>query len=74
MGAHQAGIPRLMQPRSGHSRETQDVGAAVRLQVHPWQTTDGLPSLVADRARSSAANLAQLAQTQMKWSTRVPAP
>ena len=74
MVEHQAGSPRRMQPLRGHSRETQDVGAAVRLQVHPWQTTDGLTSRVADRARSSAANLATLAHTQMTWSTRVPAP
>jgi transposase len=73
MVEHQAGIPLLMQPRSGTSRETQDVGEAVRLHVQQLQTTYGLTSLVADSALSREANLAKLAQTPMKWITRVPA-
>jgi transposase len=36
---HQAGIPLLMKPLSGNSRDAQDVGEAVRTQVHPLQTT-----------------------------------
>ena len=71
---HQAGIPLLMTPLSGHSVETQGFGAAVRPPVSQWQTTYGLTSLVAERALSREANLEQLAQTQMKWITRVPAP
>jgi transposase len=73
MVEHQAGIPLLMKPRSGTSRDIPDVGEAVRLHVQPLHTTYGLPSLVADRALSREANLEKLAQTQMKWMTRVPA-
>jgi hypothetical protein len=69
----QAGMPLLMHPRSGHSRAAQDVGEAVRTHVHQWHTTDGMTSLVAARALSSAANRPTLAQTHIKWSTRVPA-
>jgi transposase len=73
MVEHQAGIPLLMKLRSGTSRDIPDVGEAVRLHVQPLHTTYGLPSLVADRALSREANLEKLAQTQMKWMTRVPA-
>jgi hypothetical protein len=31
----QAGLPLLMNPRSGHSRDAHDCGAAVRAHVHP---------------------------------------
>ncbi len=37
-----------------------------------WPSPDGLPALVADRVLDRAANLEQLAQTQMQWRTRVP--
>jgi transposase len=70
---HQAGIPLLMQPLSGNSSDTQDFGEVVRLHVQQLQTTYGLTYLVADSALYSAATLAKLAQTQMKWITRVPA-
>jgi transposase len=70
---HHAGIPLLMKPLSGHSSDTQDFGEAVRLHVHQLQTTYGLTYLVADRALYREANLEKLAQTQMKWITRVPA-
>jgi transposase len=71
--AHQAGIPILMKPRSGNSRDVQDFGEAVRTHVPQLQTTYGLTSLVADSALYRAANLQKLAQTHMKWITRVPA-
>ena len=70
---HHAGIPLLMQPLSGNSSDTQDFGEVVRLHVQQLQTTYGLTYLVADRALYREANLAKLAQTQMKWITRVPA-
>jgi transposase len=73
MVEHQAGIPLLMKPLSGNSRDTQGFGEAVRLHVKQWQTTDGLTSLVADSALYREANLEKLAQTQMQWITRVPA-
>jgi len=73
MVEHQAGIPLLMKPLSGNSRDAQDFGEAVRAHVHQLQTTYGMTYLVADSALYSAANLQKLAQTHMKWITRVPA-
>jgi transposase len=73
MVEHQAGIPRLLPPLSGNSSDTHDFGEAVRLHVNQLQATYGLTSLVADSALYSEANLEKLAQTQMKWITRVPA-
>ena len=73
MVEHQAGSPLLMKPLSGNSSDTQDFGEAVRLHVHQLQTTYDLTSLVADSALYSEANLEKLAQTRMKWITRVPA-
>jgi transposase len=73
MVEHQAGIPLLMQPLSGNSSDTQEFGEAVRLHVHQLQAPYGLTYLVADSALYSEANLEKLAQTQLKWITRVPA-
>ena len=70
---HQAGIPMLMTPLSGNSRDAQDVGEVVRTQVQQLQTTYGMTYLVADSALYSEANLQKLAQTPIKWITRVPA-
>jgi transposase len=70
---HQAGIPVLMTPLSGNSSDAHDFGEGIRTQVHPWHITYGMTSVVADSAISSAANLQKLAQTPMKWITRVPA-
>jgi transposase len=41
--------------------------------VHQWHTTNGMAFLMADSAFYRAANLQKLAQTPMKWITRVPA-
>lgn len=71
---HQAGIPRLMPPRSGHSSDVQEFGQGSRTHLAPLPTTYGVTYLVADRALSSEANRQQLAQTAMTWMTRVPAP
>jgi transposase len=73
MVEHHAGIPLLMQPLSGNSSDTHDCGEAVRLPVNQLQATYGLTYLVAESALYREANLEKLAQTQMKWSTRVPA-
>ncbi len=73
MVEHQAGIPLLMKPLRGNSGDTQEFGEAVRLHVHQLQATYGLTYLVADSALYREANLEKLAQTQMKWITRVPA-
>jgi transposase len=70
---HQAGIPVLMTPLSGHSRDAQDVGEVIRPHVHQWHITYGMTYVVADRAIYREANLQKLAQTPMKWITRVPA-
>jgi transposase len=69
----QAGIPLLMKPLSGHRSDPQGFGEAVRLHVQQLHTTYGLTYLVADRALYREANLEKLAQTRMKWITRVPA-
>jgi hypothetical protein len=47
---HQAGIPILMKPLSGNSREAQDVGKTVRAHVHQLHTTYGMTYLVANSA------------------------
>lgn len=70
---HQAGIPLLMQPLSGHRRAVQALGQVIRTPIEPLHTTSGVTSIVADRALDRAANLQQLAQTAMQWITRVPA-
>ena len=70
---HQAGIPILMQPLSGNSSDVKDFGEVVGRHVSQLQTAYGITYLVADSALYSEANLDKLAQTQMKWITRVPA-
>lgn len=73
MVEHQAGIPILMKPLSGNSSDAQDFGEAVRAHMQQLHTTYGMTYLVADSALYSEANLQKLAQTHMKWITRVPA-
>jgi len=70
---HQVGIPILMKPLSGNSSDVKDFGEVVRTHVSQLQTTYGLTYLVADSALYSEDNLDKLAQTQIKWITRVPA-
>jgi transposase len=70
---HQAGIPLLMKPLSGNSSDAQEFGEIVRAHVDQLQTTYGMRYLVADSALYSQANLEKLAQTHVKWITRVPA-
>ena len=69
----QAGLPVLMKPLSGNSSDAQDFGEVIRTHVHQLHITYGMTYGVADRAIYSEANLQKLAQTPMKWSTRVPA-
>lgn len=73
MGEPHAGLPLLMNPRRGHSREAPDVGEAVRVHRPQWHTTAGLTSRVAESARYREANRQQLAQTHLPWITRGPA-
>ena len=70
---HQAGISVLMQPLRGNSSAAQDFGEVIRTYVQQLHLTYGMTYLVANSALYSAANLQKLAQTHMKWITRVPA-
>jgi transposase len=70
---HQAGIPLLMQPLSGTSRDVQAFGPVIRTHLEQLHTTYGVTYIVADSALDSEATLQQLAQTAMQWITRVPA-
>jgi transposase len=73
MVEHQAGIPVLMQPLSGNSSDAQDFGQIVSAHIGQLQTTYGTTCLVAGSALYSTDNLQKLAETHMKWITRVPA-
>jgi hypothetical protein len=70
---HQAGTPVLMKPLSGNSSDAQAFGQVIRDHITQLHTTYGSTYLVADSALYSADNLPKLAETQMKWLTRVPA-
>jgi transposase len=70
---HQAGIPLLMKPLNGNSSDVQEFGAVIREHIAQLHVTYGTTYLVADSALYSDSNLQQLAQTQIKWITRVPA-
>jgi transposase len=70
---HQAGIPLLMRPLSGNSSDVQECGQVLRTHLEQLHTTSGVTYIVADRALYSEANRQKLAQTAMKWITRVPA-
>jgi len=73
MVEHQAGLPLLLKPLSGQSRDVQHVGQIVTEPLKPLQTPSGPPSRVADSALESAANLQKLGETGLKGITRVPA-
>ena len=45
---HQAGLPLLMQPRSGHSSAVQAFGPVIKAHLAQLQTTSGLTDLVAE--------------------------
>jgi transposase len=70
---HQAGIPVLMKPLSGNSSDAQEFSKVIRTHIEQLRTTYAANYLVAESALYSEANLATLAQTEMKWITRVPA-
>jgi len=74
MVAHQAGLPGLMPPLRGHSREAQDGGQRLAAPVAPVPSPSGSPCLVADRALARAAHRQQLAAPRTPGSPRVPAP
>ena len=70
---HQAGIPVLMKPLSGNRSDAPEFGQVIKDHIAQLHTTYGATYLVADSALYSADNLQKLAETQMKWITRVPA-
>ena len=70
---HQAGIPVLMQPLSGNSHDGKAFGQVVSDHIAQLHTTATPTYLVADSALYSAENLQKLAETSLKWITRVPA-
>jgi transposase len=70
---HQAGIPVLMKPLSGNSNDTKEFGQVVSDHIAQLHTTYSPTYLVADSALYSADNLHKLANTSLKWITRVPA-
>ena len=70
---HQAGIPLLMKPLSGNSSDGKAFGQVVSDHIAQLHTTASPTYLVADSALYSAENLHKLADTSLKWITRVPA-
>ena len=70
---HQAGIPVLMQPLSGNSHDGKAFGQVIRDHIAQLHPTANPTYLVADSALYSAENLHKLAETSLKWITRVPA-
>jgi transposase len=70
---HQAGIPVLMKPLSGNSNDAPAFGQIIQEHIAQLHATDGTTYLVADSALYSEDNLQRLAETRLKWITRVPA-
>src|SRR4030095_10671138 len=70
---HQAGIPVLMQPLSGNSHDGKAFGQVVSDHIAQLRTTCPSAYLVPDSALYSPDNLQKLADTRLKWITRVPA-
>ena len=73
MVEHHAGIPVLMKPLRGNSRDAPEFGQVVQAHIAQWHTTYGTTYLVADGALYREANLPKLSGTRMQWITRVPA-
>jgi transposase len=70
---HQAGIPVLMKPLSGNSSDSKAFGQVVSDHIAQLPPPFSSTYLVADSALYSAENLHKLAETSLKWITRVPA-
>jgi transposase len=68
-----AGIPLLMKPLSGNTNEQVEFGRIITAHVQQLRTAHPLTYLVADSALYTAENLGRLAQSGLKWITRVPA-
>jgi transposase len=70
---HQAGIPLLMKPLSGNRNDGKVFGQVISDHMAQFHTTYSPTYLVADSALYNAENLQKLANTSLKWITRVPA-
>jgi transposase len=68
-----AGIPLLMKPLSGKTNDQGEFGRIITEHVQQLRTAPPITSLVADSALYPAENLGPLAQSGLKWITRVPA-
>ena len=62
-----------MKPLSGNSSDAHEFGQVIQDHMAHLHTTYGATYLVADSALYSAENLQKLAETRLKWITRVPA-
>jgi transposase len=69
----QAGIPLLMKPLSGNTNDQVEFGRLITEHVQQLRTAHPITYLVADSALYTAENLGHLAQSGLKWITRVPA-
>jgi transposase len=70
---HQAGIPLLMHPLSGHTSAAIDFRPVIPEHRAQRHTTYGTADLGADSALDNEANLQPLTQTRSQGMTRVPA-
>ena len=70
---HQAGIPLLMKPLRGHTRDASDFGQVVSQHLQPLHLAYGTTYLVADSALYREEHLQRLAHTKSQGITRVPA-
>jgi transposase len=68
-----AGIPLLMKPLSGNTNDQVAFGRIVTEHVQQLRTAHPITYVVADSALYTAENLGHLAQSGLKWITRVPA-
>ena len=69
----QAGIPLRMAPLSGNSSDSHTFSQLIHDHLAHLHTTYGATYVVADSALYSEDTLGKLAQTALKWITRVPA-
>jgi transposase len=70
---HQAGIPLRMKPLSGNSSDGKVCGQVVSDHIAQLKTPYSPTYLVADSALYNTDHLQKLADTGLKWITRVPA-
>ena len=69
----QAGLPLLLPPRRGQTRDTTAFGQVVSQHLQPLHRPSSTTYLVADSALDRAEPLQKLADTGSPWITRVPA-